>query len=87
MGKQGTIDDWRKDLLEVLENIIEGSDVQKVEWSTAGDENVCSLCAARDGKIYSIQEVKKELAGEFCKPGDSADRCRCTLLYVSFRGE
>lgn len=80
MGIQGNINDWRKEMLDILDSF--NDDVTKVEWLTAKDEVVCPLCAKRDGKVYTISQVKKELAGEFCKPIDPDDRCRCALLPV-----
>lgn len=82
MGLQGTVDDWRK---EMLAHLVERSDngINKVEWSSAQDEHVCALCANRDGKIYTFEQAKKELEGEFCRPSDPDDRCRCIFLAVS----
>jgi hypothetical protein len=80
MGIQGTVDNWRKDMMDIINRL--DDDVTKVEWLTAQDEVVCPLCAKRNGKIYTIPEVKKELAEEFCKFSDPDDRCRCTLLPV-----
>jgi len=79
MGIQGTVDDWRK---EMLVHLIETSDdgTTKVKWLTARDEHVCPLCAAREEKVYSFEQAKKELEGEFCKPGDPDDRCRCVFV-------
>ena len=81
MGIQGTVNDWRKELLDMLNELSNGG-VTKVEWLTAQDEVVCPLCAKRDGKKYTIAEARKELAGEFCKPTDPDDKCRCTFLAV-----
>lgn len=81
MGIQGTINDWRKDMLV---HLVERSDngANKVEWYTAQDEHVCPLCAARNKKIYTFEQARKELESEFCKPGDPDDRCRCCFLPV-----
>ena len=79
MGRQGTVDDWRKDLLEIIESYVEEG-VGKFEWITANDENVCPKCYAREGKVFTLKELKKELSGKFCEPPDPDDRCRCTLL-------
>lgn len=82
MGMQGTVDDWRKDLLNELDNYSEFNDpkIIKVIWLTARDENVCPLCVAREGKYFTFEEIKKELKGEFCRPADEDDRCRCTFI-------
>ena len=45
--------------------------IRYVEWLTGQDERVCEECAARDGKIYRIDEVPDFHFG-----------CRCTTLAV-----
>lgn len=79
MGIQGTPNDWRREMLDILSELSKEG-VAKVEWLTAQDEFVCLLCAKRNRKIYTISQAQKELAVEFCKPGDPDDRCRCTFL-------
>lgn len=81
MGIQGTVNDWRKDMLK---NLIDRSDngANKVQWCTAGDQHVCHLCLQRNGKVYTFEQAKRELEGEFCKPNDPDDRCRCVFLPV-----
>lgn len=64
MGIQGTADDWRKDLLEIIERYVEDG-VGKFEWITANDENVCSKCYAREGKVFTLKELKKNLVENF----------------------
>jgi len=78
---QGTADDWRTSLLDRLARF-ETEGVDCVEWSTARDKHVCSLCAVRDGRTFTPAELRAEIAAEFCRPGDPDDRCRCTLLPV-----
>jgi hypothetical protein len=81
MGIQGTVDDWRMDLLEEIErNEADDLQIKKVIWLTARDKNVCPLCAVRDGKYFTLEEARKEIEGEFCKPLDEDDRCRCTFI-------
>ncbi len=84
MGRQGTIADWREVLLTLLKHS-ESQGIATVKWSTANDRHVCPLCASREGKIYTIAEAKRELQGEFCKPGDPDDKCRCSFYDVSFK--
>jgi hypothetical protein len=81
MGLQGTVDEWRKDLLKELDSY-ESDDPKplKVIWLTARDQHVCPLCAAREGKYFTLEKVRKILMGEFCKPLDEDDRCRCTFI-------
>ncbi len=79
MGKQGTTSDWRRELLERLgEYEEEGTDL--VTWNTACDAHVCPRCAAREGRVFTIEEARRELEGEFCRPRDPDDRCRCQVL-------
>ncbi len=82
MGIQGTVDDWRKDLLQELDNLSQDDDpkIVKVVWLTARDEHVCPLCAAREGRYFTFDEIREILKGEFCKPLDEDDRCRCTFI-------
>ena len=81
MGLQGSVNEWRKRNLDDLMDLKKDDDLfNKVIWISAGDANVCPLCAARNGKYYSFEEAKRELDGEFCKPSDPDDRCRCTFI-------
>jgi len=50
MGRQGTLKEWRRDLLEQL-RMFQRADIKNVEWITAGDEHVCSLCRSRANTI------------------------------------
>lgn len=80
MPMQGTVREWREDMLRQLEQL-KGL-CERVEWLTARDSVVCPRCAAREGKTYTLAEARGELEGEFCRPGDPDDRCRCTFLPV-----
>jgi hypothetical protein len=81
MGLQGTINDWRNDLFELITKYKkEGFDL--FEWSTARDKHVCDKCKKREGIKYTEKEIIEELNGEFCTPGDKDDRCRCIILPV-----
>lgn len=79
MGTQGNVNNWRKDMMEILKRF-SSQGVEKVQWLTAKDEHVCPLCADREGKVYTIVEAAQEIQGVFCKPGDPGDRCRCTFV-------
>lgn len=78
---QGTVDDWRRDLLEQLARLeqICVPPGTRVLWFTANDEHVCRLCAARDQRSFSYAEARAELQGEFCRPAPG-DRCRCSFV-------
>lgn len=79
MGIQGNFNDWRKDMIELLDEYAKDG-IKHVVWSTAEDDFVCKRCSSREGKRYTIEEARKALEGEFCKPEDPDDRCRCTFL-------
>ncbi len=80
MGMQGTVDDWRKDLLKELESYADFPDIHSVIWLTARDAYVCPRCSAREGKRFRLDQIRKEIKGEFCKPEDEDGRCRCTFI-------
>ena len=83
MGMQGTVKDWRKDLLRDLENVCSigpGLKITKVRWLTARDEVVCPVCASREGKYFTPKQVREILQGNFCEPLDEDDRCRCCFV-------
>lgn len=82
MGVQGTAAQWRKDHMESIRHL-RASGVGRFEWSTAGDEFVCPKCRERHGKIYTFDEIKAELKGKFCCPGDKDDRCRCVIMAAA----
>jgi len=50
---------------------LEGIRVQ-AEWSTAGDDRVCPLCAAMEGKVFTLDEIEPLVP---LHPG-----CRCIAL-------
>lgn len=43
-----------------------------VEWSTAGDDRVCDLCASMDGTIYTIDEAEGKIPAH--------PNCRCAFI-------
>lgn len=46
----------------------------EVEWSTAGDESVCPLCAEMQGTRYKVDEASGLIPAH--------PRCRCTFIPV-----
>ena len=67
------------DEFDAAESVI-GKEI-KIQWWTARDDRVCSICRSRHGKIYTRAEVQKLMAYApkcFC--------CRCALLpYIEGR--
>jgi len=54
---------------------LEGIRVQ-AEWSTAGDDRVCSRCMALEGRIFTLDEIEPMIP---LHPG-----CRCiSLPYIA----
>jgi len=49
--------------------------VVKAEWSTAGDDRVCELCAALEGKVFTLDEIEPMI------PLHPNCRC-CALPYI-----
>ena len=49
------------------------------EWSTAGDDRVCSVCASYDGQRFTLEEI------EFKIPVHPL--CRCTIIPVEIKKE
>lgn len=78
MNADGTLDDSRKSLLEQVDGHA-AAGVERLQWLTTQDVMVCSLCRERDGRQYTMQEVRDLLAAEFCLPDATHGRCRCTL--------
>lgn len=76
---RSNVNDWRQDHLERLDEL-EAAGVEQVEWSTAGDEHVCPRCAAREGRKFTLAQMRRELETEFCTPADIGDRCRCVIV-------
>lgn len=42
------------------------------EWSTAGDDRVCPICAALEGKVYTVEEARGMIPQH--------PNCRCTWI-------
>lgn len=61
---QSTIQEYR--------NWAEEGVIAQAEWSTAGDNRVCDLCNALEGKIFSLDEIEGMIPLH--------PECRCTTL-------
>ena len=61
MGGQGTILQWHKEHLRALHEP-ERAGVEHVEWETASDEHVCPRCRARNGRVHTIEGMRKVTA-------------------------
>lgn|GEM_PF-3187176 len=82
LGIFGDITDWRKEHLARLE-YWESKGFEVVEWMSANDEFTCSKCHERDGKQFTISEMRAMLETEFCCPKDRDQGCRCCINICS----
>lgn len=69
----------------VVDEVGEGDeDAVQLTWYTSGDDNVCDLCAARDGQSFSLADLLDEGFpgdggfGDRCEGGPN---CRCVVVY------
>ena len=77
---QEMLKECRASLLEDLAQHESFDFVKKVRWLTARDDAVCPLCREREGKTFTFKEIRKILQGDFCRPADTGDRCRCCFV-------
>jgi hypothetical protein len=75
------IDAQRQDLLALLDRYAQDG-VNRVNWLTTQDDQVCSRCAAREQRLLTVAEAQAELKERFCESSDPERGCRCTLTAV-----
>jgi len=51
-----------------------------VRWSTANDPNVCPLCAEKNKRLFSFDEIKQLIQCKFCQAKDFWQGCRCIIV-------
>jgi hypothetical protein len=81
MAGEKLIDVQRQALLAQLERYT-ADGVQRVNWLTTQDDQVCARCREREQRVLTIAEARKVLQGEFCEAQDAERGCRCTLTVV-----
>lgn len=81
MAGETLMDARRQELLAQLERYT-ADGVQRVNWLTTQDDQVCALCRAREQRVLTIAEARSVLQGEFCRATDADRGCRCTLTVV-----
>ena len=59
--------------------------VTTIRWCTSGGRLVCALCAAREGRVFTLAELAEVLAGEFCRPKLGGIGCRCYGFSIGQR--
>jgi hypothetical protein len=73
---------FRQNMLEELDGYVADDMVSKVEWLSARDGFECPECVARNGKVYTLDEMRKLIMLDYCHPKDKEQTCRCTLMPV-----
>jgi hypothetical protein len=81
MEMPGTMEDARQELQAQLDRYDQDG-VTLVNWLTTQDDQVCSLCASREKRVFTIAEARQVLEGTFCQSRAPDGRCRCLLSVV-----
>jgi len=81
MAGNTLIDAQRQELLAQLDRYTQDG-VNRVNWLTTQDDQVCPLCADREQRALTIAEARAELTERFCESSDTERGCRCTLTVV-----
>jgi hypothetical protein len=81
MAQQTLLDGQRQELLALLDRYIQDG-VQRVNWLTTQDEQVCARCTTREQRPLTIAEARTVLQGIWCEARDPERGCRCTLTVV-----
>lgn len=76
---KGQLHDQRKYILEKLSDL-EASGFEYVRWLTGNDDYVCPLCADRNKRLFTPEEVKQLIQGRFCQAKDFWQGCRCIIV-------
>ncbi len=61
---------------------LESCGFQYVRWLTGNDVHVCPLCAERNNRLYSFDEIRSLIIGKFCQAKDFWQGCRCSIVPV-----
>jgi len=73
----GTRADFTRQATEKSLKEFRDVNVERYEVSTYGDDRVCPICKAQDGKKYKVKDAKiGKNAPPFC------DECRCCIIAV-----
>jgi hypothetical protein len=72
----------RKEMLERISDK-ESLGLDLVKWLSARDGYVCKSCKCRDGKVFTVKEIREILAGRFCESDGFMQSCRCCLSLTN----
>ena len=81
MAQETLMDVRRQELLTQLDRYLEDG-VQRVNWLTTQDGEVCALCAQREQHALTVAEARAILQGQFCDADEHQRGCRCTLTVI-----
>ncbi len=77
-----TVVDERERQLAVIGGL-EGDGAKGIRWQTADVEGLDDRCIKRDGRVFSMDQARSQLAGDFCKFADPEKGCECTFTVAS----
>jgi len=64
-------------LKRISENESAGFDL--VRWLSSKDQYTCKSCKEKDGKVFTLNEIRKILSERFCESDGFQQSCRCCL--------
>lgn len=73
--------DQKKDFLIRLANF-EAIGFTHVSWLSPGDKATCTMCKERNGKVFTIAEMRSILSSRFCQSNGFDQTCRCCIITV-----
>lgn len=79
--KVRTVVEERDRQLAVLAELEEGG-AEGVRWLTADVEGLSDRCIKRDGRVFTLDQARAELQGDFCQFADPQRGCECTFEVV-----
>ena len=77
-----TVVEERKRQMAVLAEL-EKEGAKGIRWQTADVDGLADRCIKRDRRVFSMEQARAQLAGDFCKFADPEKGCECTFEVVS----
>jgi uncharacterized CHY-type Zn-finger protein len=71
----------RKTLLDKLADF-EKVGFTHVKWITASDKHVCKTCKDKEGRKFTISQMKNILDKPFCDSNPFEQSCRCVIVVA-----
>ena len=76
---RGQLQAWREGMERRLAEL-QSQGREYVHWLTAKDEHVCPRCRERDGRLFTIDQVRQIIRKRFCRAKDRWQGCRCIII-------